>query len=244
MDGRVEAVRWKLAMENHIADRGYRIGALVPFSWGVNDKESGADGFTDNSPATDPNLVFNLRSKLDAAGHYDGFEADRVVAVETKPGAKQSELVASIEPVIRADVIQLQRAVANLIGNALEYTADGGRIWIRAASDGERVEIEVGDSGGGIVPGEQAWIWERLYRVDKSRSQRGLGLSFVKAIVEAHGAHVSNPDGTLRSGAQNLLPCSVISPAERHCSEARFFWLPGPFPYTTLRGSLPLETGR
>ena len=48
---------------------------------------------------TDPNLVFNLRAKLDAAGHYDDFEIDRVVAVELNPDAKQSELVAALEPV-------------------------------------------------------------------------------------------------------------------------------------------------
>jgi type I restriction enzyme R subunit len=48
---------------------------------------------------TDPNLVFNLRAKLDAAGHYDDFEVDRVVAVELNPNARQSELVAALEPV-------------------------------------------------------------------------------------------------------------------------------------------------
>ena len=51
------------------------------------------------SATTDPNLVFNLRAKLDAAGHYDDFEVDRVVAVELKPDAKQSELVAALAPV-------------------------------------------------------------------------------------------------------------------------------------------------
>lgn len=51
------------------------------------------------SGTTDPNLVFNLRAKLDAAGHYDDYEVDHVVAVELKPGAKQSELVAAIAPV-------------------------------------------------------------------------------------------------------------------------------------------------
>ena len=51
------------------------------------------------SATTDPNLVFNLRAKLDAAGHYDDFEVDRVVAVELNPNAKQSELVAALEPV-------------------------------------------------------------------------------------------------------------------------------------------------
>jgi type I restriction enzyme R subunit len=51
------------------------------------------------SATTDPNLVFNLRAKLDAAGHYDDFEVDRVVAVEMNPNAKQSDLVTALEPV-------------------------------------------------------------------------------------------------------------------------------------------------
>jgi len=50
--------------------------------------------------ASIPNIVFNLRAKLDASGHYDDFEVDRVVAVELKPGAKQGELVAALEPVV------------------------------------------------------------------------------------------------------------------------------------------------
>ena len=191
---RVEAVRWKLAIEKYIKAQGYKIGAVVAFSGEVSDKESGPDGFTENNltlnpnlkgrdireafkgdeyqillvankfqtgfdqpllcgmyvdkrlagiqavqtlsrlnraypgkdttyvvdfvnePAdvlaafktyhttaelestTDPNLVFNLRSKLDAAGHYDEFEVDRVVEAELK-GVVQKELVAAIEPV-------------------------------------------------------------------------------------------------------------------------------------------------
>ncbi|MCM2342189.1 type I restriction endonuclease [Rhodoferax sp.] len=51
------------------------------------------------SATTDPHLVFDLRAKLDAAGHYDDFEVDRVVAVEMKADAKQSELVSALEPV-------------------------------------------------------------------------------------------------------------------------------------------------
>ncbi|NJK42382.1 MAG: transporter substrate-binding domain-containing protein, partial [Aquincola sp.] len=52
------------------------------------------------SATTDPNLVFQLRAKLDAAGHYDNFEVDRVAAVEVDPGAKQSALVAAVTPVV------------------------------------------------------------------------------------------------------------------------------------------------
>ena len=192
---RLEAVRWQLAIEKYIKDHGYKIGTLAAFSGEVNDKESGPEGFTENSSmlnpnlkgrdireafkgeeyqillvankfqtgfdqpllcgmyvdkrlagiqavqtlsrlnraypgkdttyvldfvndpeevlasfkmyhttaelstTTDPNLVFNLRAKLDTAGHYDDFEVDRVVAVELNPHAKQSELIFALEPV-------------------------------------------------------------------------------------------------------------------------------------------------
>lgn len=195
VSSRLEAVRWKLAIDRFIKVHNYAIGTLVAFSGEVIDKDSGVDPFTENSPAlnpalkgrdireafkggeyqvllvankfqtgfdqpllcgmyvdkrlagiqavqtlsrlnrahpgkdttyvvdfvndptevlkafktyyetaelsatTDPNLVFNLRAKLDAAGHYDDFEVDRVVRAELDPNAKQSDLVAAIEPV-------------------------------------------------------------------------------------------------------------------------------------------------
>jgi len=72
----------------------------------VNDTSEILDAFrtyyetAELADVTDPNIVFNLRAKLDASGHYDDFEIDRVVAVELKPGAKQGELVSALEPVV------------------------------------------------------------------------------------------------------------------------------------------------
>ena len=192
---RLEAVRWQLAIEKYIKEKGYGIGTLVAFSGPVSDKESGPDEFTEtsfslnpglkgqgireafdtgeyqillvankfqtgfdqpllcgmyvdrrlagiqavqtlsrlnrchpgksdtfvvdfvNEPTeileafktfyetaelagtTDPNLVFDLRAKLDSAGHYDDFEVERVVKVELDPNGKQSELAKALEPV-------------------------------------------------------------------------------------------------------------------------------------------------
>lgn len=192
---RLEAVRWQLAIEKYIKEKGYAIGTLVAFSGAVTDKESGPDDFTETSSSlnpglkgqgireafntgeyqillvankfqtgfdqpllcgmyvdrrlagiqavqtlsrlnrchpgkedtfvvdfvnepteileafktfyetaelagiTDPNLVFDLRAKLDAAGHYDDFEVERVVKVELDPNGKQSELAKALEPV-------------------------------------------------------------------------------------------------------------------------------------------------
>lgn len=193
---RVEAVRWKLAIDEYIKREGYPIGTLVAFSGEVHDAESGIDAFTETSRAlnpnlrgrdmreafntnefqvllvankfqtgfdqpllcgmyvdkklsgitavqtlsrlnrahpgkdttyvldfvndpeeiwkafktyydtadlanvSDPNLVYDLRANLDASGFYDDFEVDRVVAVELKENAKQSELLHALEPVV------------------------------------------------------------------------------------------------------------------------------------------------
>jgi len=66
------------------------------------------------SATTDPNLVFNLRAKLDSAGHYDNFEVDRVVSVELNPNSKQGELVAALDPVQERLMKRFQAAQAAL----------------------------------------------------------------------------------------------------------------------------------
>jgi type I restriction enzyme R subunit len=196
VSSRVEAVRWQLAMQRYIAERGYPLRALVAFSGEVADPDSGPDPFTERSHllnpqlhgrdirdafhsdeyrillvankfqtgfdepllcgmyvdrrlagiqavqtlsrlnrahpgkdttyvldfvneahevlaafqqyyttatltnVTDPNLVFDLRAKLDAAGHYDDGEVNRVVEAEMRPGARQGDVVAAIAPVL------------------------------------------------------------------------------------------------------------------------------------------------
>jgi signal transduction histidine kinase len=86
------------------------------------------------------------------------------------------------------DATRMRQVFANLLDNALKYTPDGGKVSLDCAVESGGVIVRVRDSGVGIPPDEQPRIWERLYRGDKSRSQRGLGLglSLVKAIVEAH----------------------------------------------------------
>jgi len=91
------------------------------------------------------------------------------------------------------DATRMRQAFANLLDNALKYTPEGGNVRLSCAVESDRVIVKVRDTGMGIPPHEQPRIWERLYRGDKSRSQRGLGLglSLVKAIVEAHHGKVS-----------------------------------------------------
>jgi len=91
-----------------------------------------------------------------------------------------------------ADRNRLRQVLVNLLDNALKYTPEGGRVGISAEPGAGGVAIVVQDSGAGIPEDEIPRIWERLYRGDKSRAQRGLGLglSLVRAIVQAHGGRI------------------------------------------------------
>jgi len=97
---------------------------------------------------------------------------------------------------ITADRSRLRQVLANLLDNAIKYTPPGGSVSLSAfervgEKTGQAVII-VEDTGVGIPQEETSRIWERLYRVDKSRSQRGLGLGLglVKAVVRAHQGSV------------------------------------------------------
>jgi signal transduction histidine kinase len=105
---------------------------------------------------------------------------------------KKIRLTVEVAPdlAVSADKVRLQQAVANLADNALKYSpADTEIIFTARAVPAGGVEISVRDQGPGIPPEDLPRIWDRLYRGDKSRSQRGLGLglSFVRAIAHAHG---------------------------------------------------------
>ena len=92
-----------------------------------------------------------------------------------------------------ADRVRMQQVLANLVDNAIKYTPEGGKVEIKGMRQSSNLYIEVKDNGMGIPPEALPRIWERLYRADKSRTQKGLGLGLclVKAIVQAHHGTVS-----------------------------------------------------
>ncbi|MEZ6081890.1 MAG: DEAD/DEAH box helicase family protein [Pirellulaceae bacterium] len=215
---RLEAVRWQIAIDKYITEKGYPLKTLVAFSGEVNDKESGPEPFRETSAqlnpglkgrdireafkgdeyqillvankfqtgfdqpllcgmyvdkrlagiqavqtlsrlnrchpgkdttyvldfvnepqdvldafktyyttaqlsdATDPNIILNLRAKLDATGYYDDFEVQRVVEVELNPNAVQSQLAKAIEPV--ADRLMKRFSAAQVVFKAAQVEAD------------------------------------------------------------------------------------------------------------------------
>ena len=243
---RLEAVRWRLAIDNYIKDQGYQIGTLVAFSGEVNDVQSGPDPFTEtgktmnpklkgqgireafntddyqillvankfqtgfdqpllcgmyvdkrlagiaavqtlsrlnrgypgkdttyvvdfvNDPeeilaafktyydtaelanVSDPNLVFDLRMKLDAAGYYDEFEVNRVVEVEFNPQAKQSELTAALEPVV-SRLLQSYKLAQNKLKTA------------KAKDDGKAAEDAQNEMNALLLFKHDMGAFQRLY---------------------------------------------------------------------------------
>lgn len=93
---------------------------------------------------------------------------------------------------VPADRDRLRQALANLVDNAIKYTPREGRVTITAASEGSSVAIRIADTGAGISAQDLPRIFDRLYRGDHSRATRGLGLglSLVRAYVEAQGGRI------------------------------------------------------
>jgi signal transduction histidine kinase len=96
-------------------------------------------------------------------------------------------------PSIEGDRLRLTQVFANLIDNAVKYTPGPGSVTVTIAPSEGGVAAVVSDTGPGIPASDQPRIWDRLYRGDQSRSQRGLGigLSLVRAIVHAHGGRAT-----------------------------------------------------
>jgi signal transduction histidine kinase len=107
---------------------------------------------------------------------------------------KRVQLATSLEPglAVDADGTRLRQVLANLVDNAVKYTPAGGRVTVSARRDGQAIRFDVSDTGVGISPRDLPHVFERLYRGDQSRTERGLGLglSLVRAVVNAHGGRV------------------------------------------------------
>jgi signal transduction histidine kinase len=94
--------------------------------------------------------------------------------------------------IIKGDKGRLLQAFANIVDNAIKYSPDGSTIILRGFRSNQNTVFEIIDEGVGISLDDIPRVWDRLYRGDKSRSTQGLGLglSFVKAIIDAHQAHI------------------------------------------------------
>lgn len=97
-------------------------------------------------------------------------------------------------PLCNVDSHRISQVLHNLLNNALSHTPKGGAITVRARQRDNQVEVSVADTGEGIPSEDLPYIFERFYRVDKSRSRAtggsGLGLTIARRLVEAHGGRI------------------------------------------------------
>jgi two-component system, OmpR family, sensor histidine kinase ArlS len=98
------------------------------------------------------------------------------------------------EVYIEADPVRFEQIILNLLDNARKYSEAGNNVSIQVLRKNEHIHLFVKDEGKGIPEEDQPWIFDRFYRVDKSRSKAlggsGLGLAIVKELVEAHGGKI------------------------------------------------------
>lgn len=156
--------------------------------------------------------LFDL-SKLDAEKVKPILESVSVaelvqdIVLQFKPIAEKKEIELTTgfpehpNTYITADIGLLNRAIANLINNAIEHTPAGGTVSITFTKDGKDVRLEVCDSGEGIPEADIPHVFDRFYQADKSRSNdsnAGLGLAIAQKIFNLHGGKISvdSPVGT------------------------------------------------
>lgn len=128
--------------------------------------------------------VFDVRNAVEST----------VLTLEPLAEDKHIEIVAKIDDgiSIKGSVDRFRQMLVNLIENAIKYSDEGSHVWVNAEDDGQHIVVSVKDEGIGIAQEHHDRLFERFYRVDKSRSKKvggtGLGLSIVKHIAALFGA--------------------------------------------------------
>jgi histidine kinase len=120
-------------------------------------------------------------------------------AARLRPQFEEKDVTLSLSiptdlPPVQADEDRLNQVLLNLLGNALQYTPSGGTVTVSAKTHNQELLITVSDTGLGISAEHLPHLFNRFYRVDKSRSRAGggsgIGLTIAKHLVEAHGGHI------------------------------------------------------
>jgi signal transduction histidine kinase len=140
--------------------------------------------------------------------------AEHMEVVATEAGLKLK--VGGLPPVsVLGDADGLRQVFFNLLDNAVKYTRPGGSVAVAGRQEGPSAIIEVSDTGIGIPPECLPRVFDRFFRVDKSRSRQmggaGLGLSIAKALVERHGGRIEAESSTGKGSTFRVsLPIAAV----------------------------------
>ncbi len=140
---------------------------------------------------------------------------DLYEAVAEQKGVSLTVAGPSAPAVVRGDLGRLQRALANVLDNAVKYTNPGGAVRVEVSREGEWVLVTVSDTGVGIAAEDLPHVFKRFFRGEASRSTpgSGLGLALTEAVVRAHGGRVS-AESTPGKGSRFVLslPAAASGP--------------------------------
>ncbi len=132
-----------------------------------------------------------------------------------KQGVSVTAVLSSELPAILLDRRQLQRALINVIHNAIKFTSPGGKVTVSSKREGNSIIISVNDTGIGISPEDLPHMFEPFFKADRSRSTggSGLGLSIAKRIFQAHGGDISVKSELGKGSSFTIrLPLNVLPP--------------------------------
>ncbi|MEU5343306.1 HAMP domain-containing sensor histidine kinase [Streptomyces sp. NPDC020766] len=138
----------------------------------------------------EPVRVDDLLGQVAAAHQGLAETAGVTLAVSAPPGTPRP-------PLLDADPVRLRQAMSNLVSNAVRHTPSGGRVALRTyvTDSGDKVAVEVADTGSGIPADDVPHVFDRFWRAEKSRNRStggsGLGLAIVLKLAEAHGGTAS-----------------------------------------------------
>jgi histidine kinase len=133
------------------------------------------------------------------------------VVIQFRPQFAAQEVSLDLElpdapTIVRGDPDRIEQVLINLLANALQYTPPDGTVTIQVTPSDYFAQVEIRDSGIGIPPEHLPHIFERFYRVDKSRTRRsggtGIGLTIARHLVYAHGGEIWAESGGIGHGAR------------------------------------------
>ena len=117
-----------------------------------------------------------------------------------RPLAAKKAIEFHVEPADRIapfpmDASRIKQVLVNLVGNAIKFTPERGRVWVRATADNGTVQVEVGDTGPGIAPEDHERIFQEFQQAQTTRGAgkpegTGLGLTLARRFVELHGGRL------------------------------------------------------
>jgi PAS domain S-box-containing protein len=152
-------------------------------------------------------LLLDRRAHDPGALIDEAVELDRALA-DSRGVLLDADVAAGLAPVW-CDVGAIARVLANLVGNAVEFTPAGGRVTLRAGAAGAAVRFEVSNTGPGIAPGDLPRLFEPYFQAAAAKRRgTGLGLAIAKGIVEAHGGSIGVESALGRGATFHFtLPC-------------------------------------